>query len=167
MGVSDDDGNAAAAHAAPALPWWNLLAQAELRMVSPVAPADVKATLKSPEVAVSDFAGRVLVRLESRRRNFTETWASVQATPIADGSQLVLRYGVPIWIMGPLVLLVLIGVGRLAFDHDYFSAGTWGCVFLGVLGFGRYLARDDARRLHGHIVHALGARLDPVRGVIE
>ena len=58
-------------------------------------------------------------------------------------------------------------MGRLALDHDDYSAGTWGCVFLGVLGMGRYLARDDARLLHGHIVRALDARLDAVRGVIE
>jgi hypothetical protein len=139
MGVSDDD-EVAAAQAAPQLPWWNLFSQAELQMVSPVAPAQVKARLQASEVSVSQFGSSVIVRLDTRRRNFTEIWASVRAEGLGEGAQLRLRYGTPIWIMLPLVALLL---------------------------FGRFLGRDDARRLHGHIVRSLDARFDPVRGAID
>jgi hypothetical protein len=166
MGVSDDD-EVAAAQAAPQLPWWNLFSQAELQMVSPVAPAQVKARLQASEVSVSQFGSSVIVRLDTRRRNFTEIWASVRAEGLGEGAQLRLRYGTPIWIMLPLVALVLFGVVQLASQGDYLSAGTWGCVFLGLLLFGRFLGRDDARRLHGHIVRSLDARFDPVRGAID
>jgi hypothetical protein len=165
MGVSDDR-EIEAAQAAPLLSWWNLFSQAELQMLSPVAPAQVKARLQASEVSVSQFGGSVIVRLDSRRRNFTETWASVHAEALGEGSQLRLRYGTPIWIMLPLVALVLFGVVRLAMQGDYLSAGTWGCVFLGLLLFGRFLGRDDARRLHGHIVRSLDARIDPLHGAI-
>ena len=166
MGVSAD-AQVAAAQAPPQLAWWNLFAQAELRMYSPIAPAQVKAQLQGPQMSVSQFGSSVIVRLDSRRRNFTETWASVRAEASAGGSQLTLRYGVPVWIMAPLVALVLVGVVRLAMQGDYLSAGTWGGVFLAILLFGRFLARDDARRLHDHIVRALEARLDPARGASE
>lgn len=166
MGVSDNP-EIEAAQAAPQLSWWNLFSQAELRMVAPVAPAQVKERLRAPEVSVSQFGSSVIVRLDTRRRNFAETWASVHAEGLGEGSQLRLRYGTPLWIMLPLVALVLIGVTRLALQGDYLSAGTWGCVFLGLLLFGRFLGRDDARRLHGHIVRSLEARFDRAHGAID